>query len=277
MSEKTNKIRHLATTLLLLAGLAFVLKGQSGGQLQYWPTYLLTDYKAALNQLARQYQVNIIATLDDDFIDLAWRGNPANGKASPISDYELARFSKLLPRFFQSYPVAIIQNDLQAIKLSAALEFHGVSYGGTSHGATLYLTSTGHANGYTDEYIAQLFHHEFSSLLMRKYPFPVKQWTASNQPDFTYAKNTTEILRSIREDRDMTGNEALYKNGFLSKYAMSTLENDFNTYAETLFTDPMQLARLVKTYPKIKQKYQLLKRFYLGIDPGFLPVFELVK
>ena len=52
---------------------------------------------------------------------------------------------------------------------------------------------------------------------------------------------------------------------------MTNDENDFNVYAETLFTEPEKLKKLKATYPNVKIKLEKLKEFYreLGFKGKF--------
>ena len=253
-----------------------IAKENVNGQYQYLKAYLFTDYKQALDTLGKQYNVKFIYNVDDTFIDNSLVGQGLQNTATPISNYELARYSVLLPRLFSKYPQEVIKKELKIIKLSATLILYGVSYGGTSIDSVLYLTSAGIDNGYTDLYIKELFNHEFSSILMRNHHFPENEFVKNNPPQFHYAQNTDEILRSITQDKNSTGNEALYKNGFLTKYSMSTLENDLNMFAEHIFTKPHLLHHLINTYPRLNNKYLVVKEFYLGINPEFKKIFNTI-
>ena len=107
----------------------------------------------------------------------------------------------------------------------------------------------------------------------RTHQFPIEAWRANNPQGFHYAETDAQILRSIEFDNELKGDENLYREGFLAAYGRSTLENDFNLYAEMAFTRPEHLQNLVAKYPKIRNKFKLMKAFYLGISKNFSLVF----
>jgi len=138
----------------------------------------------------------------------------------------------------------------------------------------MYLTDSGRKEGFTDFYIKQTFHHEFSSALMKNHDFPIERWLDANPPDVKYETDFEKYLRSIAQDRDLQGSEYFYQRGMISKYSYSTMENDFNLYAQTVFNEPKRMKDLVKKYPLIRKKYEILKEFYLSISPKFSNTFD---
>jgi len=233
---------------------------------KYYYAYYFSDHKKAFAYLEEQYKVDIIYNIDDDFLNEDIFNVSLNNSAQQMSDFQLARYSVLLLEFFSKYPKSIIHDELKMIKLSGALILYGIRYGGTSVGSSVYLTGMDY---HTDVFAEEIFHHEFSSILMRNHKFPQDAWQASNLTEFKYA-----LRRAIVEDTDRVGNDLVYSKGFLTKYAMSNLENDFNVMAEQVFTNPKRLKILIQQYPIIKKKYILLREFYLGIDPKFINVFD---
>lgn len=64
--------------------------------------------------------------------------------------------------------------------------------------------------------------------------------------------------------------------GFLSAYGATNLENDFNVYAETIFTEPANLAQLARQHPLIRRKLDLVLAAYVAIEPQFADRFRLM-
>ena len=235
--------------------------------------YHFGDYRATLKECEKRYGVEIVSEVGPDFILELWRQPPSNGRAAPISDFELSRYSRILPVVLGRYPPDVITRNLDSIRLSELLTFHDVDYGGTSLGTVLYLTSAGRSQGFDELYIEQLFHHEFSSILMRNYDFPAEQWSAANPLGFEYPSGIDDALQAIEIQLSTSGSAELYGQGFLSEYGRSSLENDMNLYAEMIFTDPQRMKELIAAYPPTRTKYLLLKDFYLGVSPEFSEVF----
>jgi len=239
-------------------------------------TYYFTDYKKSLQDLGHLYGVQIVHTINGNFIRKESQLPPRNGKARQIEDFEIARFSILLPLVLQQYPAKLIGSNIRAIKLSKNLEFFGVIYGATNTVDVIYLSSDGRNNGYTDFYIKQGFHHEFSSILMRNYNFPVQQWMEANKPGFRYLVDLDKVIDSTDKDLNLKGEEQYYQDGVIAKYSYTNYENDFNLFAQMVFNEPERLKELVNKYPLIKQKYLIVKEFYLSISPFFADTFSKI-
>ncbi|MCK5335933.1 MAG: hypothetical protein KAQ67_07215, partial [Gammaproteobacteria bacterium] len=211
---KKSYWRLLVATVLV--AVALLIKTTSDGQFKYTYTYFFSDYTHSFNELSKKYKIDFIYSVDESFIDPSLIGVSLINKAENISDFELSRYSVLLADIFSEYPENVIKDEISTIKLASTLTLFGVSYGGTSINSTLYLTSSGLENGYSDIYIKELFHHEFSSILMRKHHFPREKWAKFNSINFKYAQNASDILEAISKDKGTEGNNLLYKNGFLT-------------------------------------------------------------
>ena len=84
-------------------------------------------------------------------------------------------------------------------------------------------------------------HSEFSSILYRKHRFPQDQWQRINVAGFSYPRSSLEFL----DQGGLYGQDnGLLNQGFVVKYAQSSLENDFNMITDWLFTRPTQLRSL---------------------------------
>ena len=86
-------------------------------------------------------------------------------------------------------------------------------------------------------------------------------------------KESSGYLRKCLEDTVFAReiNDELLKNGFLNNYSMTDSENDFNVFAEEMFTEPVKLERKETKYYSIRQKTNLLKKIY--IEAGFTGKF----
>jgi len=62
--------------------------------------------------------------------------------------------------------------------------------------------------------------------------------------------------------------------GFLSAYGATTLENDFNVYAEKMFTEPANLALLAREHELVRRKLEFVRAAYEAIDPRFSDRFR---
>ena len=142
------------------------------------------------------------------------------------------------------------------------IEFFGQAFGGTNSRDAVYLSNKGKDNGYSNFYLEQLFHAEFSSILLRNfnYWFNAENWLRINPSDFDYGDGGVQALK---DDRDSESPDKRWnKMGFINQYATSSMENDFNSFAKNLWRPREGFYNLVETYPAIKSKRELTIEFY---------------
>ena len=204
-----------------------------------------------------------------------WQVAPINAQGKQIAASEIGRSKLVMANALSKYPAALLQKELQAVYLLTSMKFYDVNYGGTNSTYALYLTNNGVAMGYTDIYLEQTFHHEFSSILYRNHPsfLDEKAWTKANISGFTYndPENGVGAIRNKQSSQDLDTN--LCKKGFLTQYALSGMENDINTFAQNIFIPSQDFWAIVDKYPRINRKVKLLIAFYNKIDPQFTETY----
>lgn len=109
-------------------------------------------------------------------------------------------------------------------------------------------------------------HHEFSSLVLQRMPAIARQWMPLLPSGWRPIDRTDDAL-GRQGERDGS-------DGFLSAYATTSAENDFNTYAETAFTAPARLRALGAHVVVVKRKTALLIQAYIALDPRMADVFR---
>lgn len=200
----------------------------------------------------------------------SWYVSPVNGEAIALSDkHEISRSLDAIKKALKKYPSAIITSNLKKIYLLSGMHFYGVPYGGTSSSNTVYIGNQGENNGYTDHYLEQVFHHEFSSILLTNYEkdFPSNEWNGLLPKGMEYGKGGAE---AIINKQDSYKNEKQYhEKGFLCQYSTSSQEEDVNTIAENLFISSPDFWSITDKYSILKKKRDLLIAFYSKIDPIF--------
>jgi len=270
---RTIKIRValLIAIALLFVSISIMI---SGGPLrlisEQW-CLINNTVEGALDDIKRQYGITIHYEDGTNAIPEEWRKPPDNGIAKPITKRNMCRVPPILLRELKKYPKSVIQNSLTDIYLLDSLYFYGVGYGGTAYDHSIYMTVQSIGAGYNDLYLSQLFHHELSSVFFWAYPFPSEAWADVNSKGFAYIDAVDDALSANKNGLSSDKSKLYFPEGFLSSYGYSTLENDFNLYAEMAFTDPEALKALADSYPKIHQKSALLKGFYKGISNDFFP------
>jgi hypothetical protein len=123
--------------------------------------------------------------------------------------------------------------------------------------------------------LAETFHHEFSSILMRNYRFDMIGFMAYNGTDFEYWHDEERILTSTHTGNYTSG--PLWDEGLLRYYSQTSPENDYNIYVEMMFSNPERMSDYCSTNERIKNKYEHVKAFYLKISPDFQSVFDQIS
>lgn len=201
-----------------------------------------------------------------------WRTSPINATGEEISAYEIQRTKKIMLTALKKYPVETLQQNLAGgIFWLRSMKFFEVVYGGTNSTNALYLTDNGEAMGYTNSYIEQTFHHEFSSILMRNYAalLDTIAWKEVNARGFRYNDPEHGVGAIRNHQSSQTLDTAICRNGILTEYGMSSLENDANTFAQNLFCPANNFWMIVDRYPLVRRKTLLLIAFYHRLNTVF--------
>lgn len=205
----------------------------------------------------------------------SWTQPPINAKGVPIDKSEIARSKQVLQGALGKYPAVMLKKELRAVYMLRDMFFYEVAYGGTNTTDALYLCNNGKQAGYSDLYIEQSFHHEFSSILYRNYPlyFDESAWKNAHIAGFDYndPENGVGAIRNNESSQEL--DTALCRKGFLTQYSMSGIENDLNTVAQNLFAPSAGFWDIADRYPRIRTKVTLLIAFYKRIHPGFTETF----
>ena len=196
---------------------------------------------------------------------------PAYGESLDSSEYK--RTTEVLNKALAKYPDSLIQQNLKAIYVLKSMTIFNQVFGGTNHEDKVYLTNDGMAKGYTDEYIEQTFHHEFSSVLYRKNSarFDHKEWQHIVLENGKYGQGGLHALSTNQSSTKF--DTTLCQIGFLYEFAVSDLENDFNAVAENLFLSREAFWNIVDHYPAIKAKTALAILFYQKLNPVFTETY----
>ncbi len=201
----------------------------------------------------------------------SWMLSPISGSGESLGRDEFSRSKAIIVKALKKYPLAILRKNLTAVYVLKSIKFYDVGYGGTNSTTVVYVTNNGVKMGYTDSYVEQTFHHEFSSILYRNFPDFIDQaaWAKANVPGFDYNDPESGVGAIRKNESSQELDTALCNKGFLTQYALSGLENDINTVAQNLFQPSPGFWSIVDQYPRVRLKTSLLIDFYLKIDPSF--------
>jgi len=215
------------------------------------------------------YNDGIVFTADENIFPGSWYEPDINARAESLAEEDIERSKKIAIYALDKYPAKVLKENLGKLYILKSMNFYGVDYGGTNDGeGRVYMTSNGIDIGYTALFIEKVFHHEFSSILFTK--FEESEWRQINPADFVYFDEQTGGSGAIREGRaSQEFDSKMHEAGFLYEYAQSTLENDFNSFAENIFVNDGNFFKLVEEYEKLSLKLDLIVDFYSSIDPRF--------
>jgi len=191
----------------------------------------------------------------------AWVKGKIKAKADSPDRFKIATDTTEIKLAVSKYPQNLIQKEIRNIYLVGNLRFSGVYFTGTISDNVLYIASKANKD------IQRTFHHEFSSILLRNYaPFSFETKWKKISPELLNCKSTTAIKNGYFS---LEHNATLLNKGYLSAYSLSNWENDFNMYAEYIFSGDQHFWNLVDDYPLIKKKTKLVIDFYQQVDPVF--------
>ena len=229
--------------------------------------YLLLSFPfclAAQNADTTIRKVYIGFDYNTDIFPESWRPEPISGSGHPIDRSEIQRSKVIIVKALSKYPDIIFESNLKSVYFLKDMRFYNVGYGGTNSSDAVYLTNQGRSQGYTDKYLEQTFHHEFSSILFRNYPsfLDTNAWKGANAFNFTYndPENGVGAIRNNQSSQEL--DSVLCLKGVLTQYGGSGIENDVNTFAQNLFCPEKNFWNYVDRFPRIKQKTNLLIGFY---------------
>lgn len=195
----------------------------------------------------------------------SWKDEYINGKAISLDSSEYERSKKIVSSALAKYPLEILTKNLKKIYVLNDLNFYGVNYGGTVSTDAVFLTNKGIDLNYTDHYIEQVFHEEFSSILLRNYSSFISEgeWTQCASDSISYGGTGADAIRNGKagENFDVRINE----NGFLGEYATSNFENDINSFAKNLFCPKPGFWKLIDDFERLSCKLEMIVDFYSKI------------
>ena len=244
-------------------------------------TFSDAEIQEMFEPITSRYGIRIVYEVGDDFlsdiVDPFFPVGPdPESKVLPIRHRVLARYPGILNNALEKYPDKVIKQHLKAIYFAKTIDDDGFQYGASydQYRKIIYLVNDGRTSDNLEE---NHFHHEFSSLLLARHLFFIHQWKKANPSGFKYLYelygNYKSLPNSIKKDKKETDQD--YKEGFVSKYGRTNLENDFNTYSGMIFTYPKKFNKIMSEYPRVREKFKIWLEFYHQIDTIFTEEYLL--
>ena len=184
----------------------------------------------------------------------------SNITGTRASNDKLDIFYPYLKKFIVSYDTPFLRKHIEEIILVENLRKNEIDIGGLSDGRKIFVCLDNYSGDLTEVYL-RILHHEFSSDVFKANEYElILNWKSFSREKYNFTSEfNRRCLNNFYFAYDY--NESINSDGFIYNYGKTNEENDFNTYAETLFirTDFM---KSLKSYPKINKKLQLFKQFY---------------
>ena len=198
--------------------------------------------------------------------------------STPLASAVQDRIRNVVERELARYPAGSLDQILDAVLIGGDLTVGGLTARGAYAFGLVFLAIGERDWGQaTDERVIATLHHEISSLFLRAHRdrFDETRFRGALPTGFRYEADRIENgeyqqIRGWEFDVSLGYLEA----GFLKPWAMRSLEQDFNSYAEELFVRSPRLLRMFAPESLVGRKARVVRDFYLAIDPRFAEVFE---
>lgn len=261
--EHKKRARFLVAGALVLAGLASI----------YWAEGRESADKRA-QRLSAEHHVRIAFGDPATFYVAPYGPEDARLPAVEVTradDAVAAVALEGIERSLRQYPAGFVAKLIHAIFIGLDVRVNGVEAGGTVGPAWVILAAParlGREGIYATSYIG--VHHELSSFVFRGKPETAQLWAKFAPSGWQYQHDTAAILALANATDPEPGT------GFLSAYGSSDPENDFNVYAEKMFTEPQRVAKLAREHELVRKKLAFVIGSYTAIDPRMAAVFRAI-
>jgi hypothetical protein len=189
----------------------------------------------------------------------------------PLPTNEIVRVRTVLHKAFSKYPPGFIKKHLNRILICGDLIVDGYPYGATYGDRSLFIVDGGISQGFDNRFIEQSFHHEFSSVLLLEpgSRFPRDKWNAANPPKFSY-QGYDGVYADKKNQVDWEEQRPQWlRMGFVKRYSFTSLEEDLNTVAESMFAGGSRFWRQADQNPRLLQKARTYLLFLNSLQPWF--------
>jgi hypothetical protein len=180
----------------------------------------------------------------------------------------------LIQHELAKYPRDFVRKTLGAVFLCGSVKSYGHAAGGLVFMSGIYLIGRGldRLAEARRQFVLTL-HHEFSSLTLVRGGFPEESWRAFLPQGFQYPPGREAVLAALNTVDDAEALAEANAQGFVNTYGETSLENDFNTYAELVFGEPDKMASFAASHERMRGKLKVFLAFHETLDPSFAELF----
>jgi hypothetical protein len=168
----------------------------------------------------------------------------------------------------QQYPPGFVSKLIKAVFICGELRLEDEIAGGTYHYAWVIISAPSGGGAGLRELGFEAFHHELSSFVLSAEVGTRQHWAEFAPAGWQFADSARDQLRRA------TSPDPPLDTGFLNAYGATSIENDFNMYAELMFGFPDHVACLAQKYPLIRRKLDFVMQTYVALDPAFTERFR---
>ena len=190
--------------------------------------------------------------------------SPVNVSYEPLDTNRAGTISNILSAELSKYPKKFLDLSLDEVCVFASLNIFGNSVGGTHGDSSVFLIDCT-----KDSDLRENFHHEFNHILYYQFGtwFDLDGWKAANKAGFSYGNGGTEAITN--KSYKNIGLEYSSKDGFVTEYAKSAIEEDIAETSMYLFCGNDEFWAVVDSNTILKEKVRILVNFYNRLDPVF--------
>jgi len=224
---------------------------------------------AAGEKVLAEKPVPIVTTSDLEMFPESWRKAPITATGEAVAKGHEKRAVAVIEKALKKYPPAVLKKYVRKVYVLSELKFRGVTAGGTNSQEDVYVKVRDEVEGFTDEWVEQVFHAELSSILLRENEkrFDTPAWVKFNPKGFKYLGDGVDAIKQNKAD--LKEQDVLMADGFLREYSKASVEEDFNGFAALLLTGRKELWEAADRHPKVAGKLKLTIEFYQSIDKEF--------
>lgn len=175
-----------------------------------------------------------------------------------------------IEKALEAYPDEFVSKYIDAIYIAGKIKIEGAEAGGTYGPAWIIISNipAWNGSGANKDNAFYAVHHELSSFIFSRHPETRIMWHSMMPIAWKPASSDYEALTTD------SSKPASYNRGFLSRYAETSVGNDFNVYAEHIFGDPDKLRGLASEYEIIAQKVGVFINVYVSEEPKLRGYFK---
>lgn len=267
MSRRARHVLQLTIALVAALGGAYLMK-DTGPLFDEEPT-------AHAQRLSLTHHVHVAFGDPAQFYVAPYTKNDAHiaGIEMEVADRQSASIALSgVETALRQYPTGFVAKLIRGVFVAGKIRVGSVAAGGTVGPAWIILAAPsrlGRSGIFASSVVG--VHHELSSFVLRYRGDTLSRWSTFLPEDW-HPQRTPEAKIAMDQQPNPSPST-----GFLSSYGATDAENDFNVYAETIFTDPQSVAKAASEHQIVRDKLAFVLAAYADVDPRMSPVFHALR